>query len=89
MTARCAGAMAHWKESMGKLLKFTVCLYLTLYRITPMFVEAKTGVHRRSDDVTARTAVPALRIGPFRAACESRGCRPRKLLFRFILENRL
>jgi len=61
MTARCAGVMAHWKESMGNSLTFIICFYLTPYRITPVFVEAKTGLHRRSDDITTRTLVRELR----------------------------
>lgn len=51
MTARCAGALAHWKESMSKSDNFGTYSFRILIkaRSAPLPLAASTGIHRRSD----------------------------------------
>lgn len=51
MTARCAGALAHWRESMSKSNSFGTysCRVLIKARSTPVPMAASTSIYRRSD----------------------------------------
>lgn len=51
MTARCAGALAHWRESMSKSDNFGTCSFRVLIRArsTPVPMAASTSIYRRSD----------------------------------------